>query len=197
MAQARRTGLLSLGGAQSSAVGCPIGGVEATIAVAHHACAGIGISRRIGTTARLCRIDINAVHISGRREFAFNGGQNQHDARTALALPAVLRHPEPMPQVLNIRHLPGFKERQPIIPPGAVYIGRRNARYRLPVSKWGNPFSIKREADRAEAIAAYERWLQSQRPLMEALHELSGLDLVCWCAPLPCHGDVLLRLANE
>ena len=127
----------------------------------------------------------------------FNGGQNQHDARTALALPAVLRHPEPMPQVLNIRHLPGFKERQPIIPPGAVYIGRRNARYRLPVSKWGNPFSIKREADRAEAIAAYERWLQSQRPLMEALHELSGLDLVCWCAPLPCHGDVLLRLANE
>ena len=75
MAQARRTGLLSLGGAQSSAVGCPIGGVEATIAVAHHACAGIGISRRIGTTARLCRIDINAVHISGRREFALTAAR--------------------------------------------------------------------------------------------------------------------------
>jgi hypothetical protein len=32
---------------------------------------------------------------------------------------------------------------------------------------------------------------------MGALHDLRGLDLVCWCAPLPCHGDVLLRLANE
>jgi Domain of unknown function (DUF4326) len=32
---------------------------------------------------------------------------------------------------------------------------------------------------------------------MDALPELRGLDLVCWCAPLPCHGDVLLRLASE
>jgi hypothetical protein len=31
---------------------------------------------------------------------------------------------------------------------------------------------------------------------MDALPELRGLDLICWCAPLPCHGDVLLRLAN-
>ena len=22
-------------------------------------------------------------------------------------------------------------------------------------------------------------------------------DLVCWCSPLPCHADVLLRPANE
>src|SRR6516165_475962 len=33
-----------------------------------------------------------------------------------------------MPQVLNLRHLPGFRERQPVIPSGAVYIGRRNGR---------------------------------------------------------------------
>jgi hypothetical protein len=32
---------------------------------------------------------------------------------------------------------------------------------------------------------------------MEARHELAGRDLVCWCAPLPCHGDVLLRLLSE
>jgi hypothetical protein len=31
---------------------------------------------------------------------------------------------------------------------------------------------------------------------MEALHELRGRDLICWCAPLPCHGDVLLRLVR-
>jgi hypothetical protein len=32
---------------------------------------------------------------------------------------------------------------------------------------------------------------------MKALHDLRGCDLYCWCAPLPCHGDVLLALANE
>lgn len=31
---------------------------------------------------------------------------------------------------------------------------------------------------------------------MAALHELTGRDLVCWCAPLRCHCETLLRLAN-
>jgi hypothetical protein len=52
-------------------------------------------------------------------------------------------------------------------------------------------------ADRETVIAAYERWQRQQPRLMEALHEQRGVDLVCWCAPLPCHGDVLLRLVNE
>ena len=101
-----------------------------------------------------------------------------------------------MPQVLNIRHLPGFKERRPIIPPGAVYIGRKNTRYDLPKSKWANPFRPSSPAEHEAVVAMYERWLRRQ-PLMDELHELQGCDLVCWCAPLPCHGDVLLRLANE
>ena len=102
-----------------------------------------------------------------------------------------------MPQVLNVRQLPGFSERRPIIPPGAVHIGRANARYQLPASKWANPFLPKLPADHETAVAAYERWLRSQPRLMDALPELRGLALVCWCAPLPCHGDVLLRLASE
>jgi hypothetical protein len=101
-----------------------------------------------------------------------------------------------MPQVLNIKHLPGFKERRPVLPLGAVYIGRTNARYRLPASKWGNPLGLMQEADREAVVASYERWLRQQPHLMSALRELRGHDLVCWCAPLPCHGDVLLRLAN-
>jgi hypothetical protein len=28
------------------------------------------------------------------------------------------------------------------------------------------------------------------------LPELHSRDLVCWCAPLPCHGDVLLELSR-
>jgi hypothetical protein len=45
-------------------------------------------------------------------------------------------------------------------------------------------------------IALYERWLLENEALMAALGELRGLVLGCWCAPQPCHGDVLVRLAN-
>jgi hypothetical protein len=46
-------------------------------------------------------------------------------------------------------------------------------------------------------VQSQKRWLRQQQRLMDALPELRGCDLVCWCAPLPCHGDVLLRLASE
>ncbi len=29
------------------------------------------------------------------------------------------------------------------------------------------------------------------------VEELRGKDLVCWCAPHPCHADILLAMANE
>ncbi len=74
------------------------------------------------------------------------------------------------------------------VPAGAVYIGRG--------SKWGNPFRIGPDGDRAAVIAKYERWLADQHHLLRALDELHGRDLVCFCAPRPCHGDLLLRLAN-
>jgi hypothetical protein len=74
------------------------------------------------------------------------------------------------------------------VPAGAIYIGRG--------SKWGNPFRIGRDSDRATVIAKYERWLADQHTLLRALDELRGHDLVCFCAPHPCHGDLLLRLAN-
>lgn len=87
-----------------------------------------------------------------------------------------------MPSVLN--------KRTDTIPPGAVYIGRPG--------KWGNPFTIGRDGSREEVIARYADWLDGM------IHngrlnpeELQGKDLVCWCAPLACHGDVLLELANK
>lgn len=63
-------------------------------------------------------------------------------------------------------------------------------------SKWGNPFIVSFRYTREEAIKKYEEWLREKGPIAD-IHELRGKDLVCWCAPLPCHGDVLLRLANE
>ena len=59
------------------------------------------------------------------------------------------------------------------VPAGAVYIGRG--------SKWGNPFRIGPDGDRAAVIAKYERWLADQHQLLRALDELRGRDLVCWC----------------
>lgn len=91
------------------------------------------------------------------------------------------------PRVLN--------KRGNAIPAGAVYVGRP--------SKWGNPFKIGRDAkgkrwSREDVINLYREWLTTNEKdgLMKDLHELRGKDLVCWCAPLPCHADVLLELAN-
>ncbi len=70
-------------------------------------------------------------------------------------------------------------------------------------SKWGNPYSHLddtlarfRVSSRDEAIQRYEEWIKTQPELMAALPELRGKVLGCFCAPRPCHGEVLLRLAN-
>lgn len=71
---------------------------------------------------------------------------------------------------------------------GTVYIGRP--------SKWGNPFVIGRDGTREEVIKMYEEYL-TRSGLISQIEELRGKDLLCWCSPLACHGDVLLRLANR
>ena len=74
-------------------------------------------------------------------------------------------------------------------PSDAVYIGRP--------TKWGNPFVIGKDGTREDVIRKYEEWIVTQPNLMQALHELRNKDLVCFCAPQGCHGDVLLKLANK
>ena len=77
-----------------------------------------------------------------------------------------------------------------------VYIGREVSERGLPASKWGNPFVMSDESDaeRARAIGAYRDWIVTQAELMDSLDELRGKRLGCWCAPKPCHGDVLVEL---
>lgn len=104
-----------------------------------------------------------------------------------------------MPRVLN--------KRTDWIPQGAVYVGRAAPRYKLRSSKWSNPMTVrevqslvpgltKREAHQV-AVSWYRRYLQANAPLRSDLSELKGKDLVCWCAPLPCHANILLELANK
>ena len=70
-----------------------------------------------------------------------------------------------------------------------VYVGRP--------SKWGSPFAIGRDGTRDEVIAKYRAWIVQQPALMAALPELRNKDLVCWCAPSRCHGEVRIELANR
>lgn len=86
-----------------------------------------------------------------------------------------------MPKVLN-------KHRDPI-PADAIYVGRP--------SVWGNPFKLGRDGDRDTVIEKFRVWLENKPDIQAAIRrELGGKDLVCFCAPQPCHADVLLAIAN-
>lgn len=64
-------------------------------------------------------------------------------------------------------------------------------------TKWGNPFVIGVDGDRATVIAKYREYISLRPDLQDdARIELRGKTLGCWCAPLACHGDILLEIAN-
>ncbi len=86
-----------------------------------------------------------------------------------------------MPKVWN--------KRDPNTPSDAVYVGRP--------TRWGNPFVMTHEMDRAEVLRKYRAYLKTRPLLVRAMKaELRGSDLICWCAPLPCHADIILEVAN-
>jgi hypothetical protein len=72
----------------------------------------------------------------------------------------------------------------------------RDAALHRPPEQMGKPVRH-RTGSRADVIAKYRAWIVTQSELMNALDELRGRDLVCWCAPLACHGNVLIELANR
>lgn len=69
-----------------------------------------------------------------------------------------------------------------------VYIGRP--------SKWGNPFVIGRDGNRAEVIQKYREYAIKKGLHIVAKTELKGKVLGCFCSPQACHGDVLAEWAN-
>lgn len=82
--------------------------------------------------------------------------------------------------------------------PYDVYIGRG--------SKYGNPFTHLQHLggnliivdSREEAISRYKEWILEQPELISlAKIELKNKILACYCKPLPCHGDILLEIANS
>jgi len=78
-----------------------------------------------------------------------------------------------------------------------VYIGRGQCPKTGKMGKWGNPYLIGKHGNRQQVIEKYRQYLFSSPDLLRALPELKGKVLACWCAPEPCHGDVLLELAED
>jgi len=116
-----------------------------------------------------------------------------------------------MPERLQRPRVKGWRT-----PAGAVYVG-------LP-TLFGNPFAPKiipgwATMSREYAADDYRNWLShphgtrrrggtgelmcwclkhgDRDQVLAHITKLRGLDLVCWCpVGQPCHGDVLLQLAN-
>lgn len=76
----------------------------------------------------------------------------------------------------------------------SVYIGRPTI--------LGNPFVIGKDGTREEVLQKYRRWLWGEiqsgnERVMAELKRLatmaseSDLILSCWCAPEPCHGEII------
>jgi len=89
-----------------------------------------------------------------------------------------------------------YNKRDTNIPPDAIYVGRP--------TEWGNPFSHMNDTlaehktdTRDEAVESYREYILGNKNLLGKLHSLRGRDLVCWCAPRPCHADILIELANK
>jgi Domain of unknown function (DUF4326) len=101
-----------------------------------------------------------------------------------------------LPQRLQLSRRKGWR-----MPPNTTSVARPTI--------WGNPFRVGMLGvpDRVAAVELFKRALQGQDirddhscftfapERISAL--LRGKNLACWC-PIgqPCHGDVLLRLAN-
>lgn len=106
-----------------------------------------------------------------------------------------------IPKRIQLRRTKGWRK-----PEGAIVVSRP--------STWGNPYSVEVYGNRESAVGEFQRFLDTRRQgwrqdswYVRGAHypsdheiraELAGRDLCCWC-PLdqPCHGDVLLDVANS
>ena len=68
-----------------------------------------------------------------------------------------------------------------------TYIGRG--------SPFGNPYKIGKGQNRDDVLIGFsiyfEKRLDCDPSFKEAVEGLKGKTLGCYCAPLPCHGDII------
>lgn len=96
-----------------------------------------------------------------------------------------------MTQVCNIRDCSeGWED-----DPSYAYIGRAGHGHD---GYFGNAF---KGLPREESIRRYEQYFRWRLDFDEDFHQrvmdLKGKLLVCFCAPLPCHGDVIAQYVDH
>ena len=105
--------------------------------------------------------------------------------------------------VVNVRNFPC---RAPL---PYIYVGRAVARASVREAKYSilrahplaNPFRIELGQKRGATLERYRDWLQSNPSRTSALLDLLAAEVIlrrlplgCWCAPKPCHADILAEL---
>jgi hypothetical protein len=82
------------------------------------------------------------------------------------------------------------------------YIGRFNYYHKLKASPLKNPFSgpmnnqanlrkIKKFKELLESLSKDSPQWKEIRRLKQIYKDKKELKLICWCDPLPCHGDII------
>ena len=78
--------------------------------------------------------------------------------------------------------------------------GRKGVRMIDRTTEFGNPFRLEKdggEYTREESVERYREWfideIESNPEFREAVEDLRGETLGCWCKPKACHGDVILE----
>lgn len=100
---------------------------------------------------------------------------------------------EKLPKVVKLKRKNGK-----IIQDCTFYCGRQISRggWNLKESIFANPYTLKTHGD--QAINLYRQYLKKKiiddpEKWVIAILDLRGHTLGCWCAPSPCHGDVLVE----
>jgi len=91
--------------------------------------------------------------------------------------------------VVNKRHFKGK----------GIYIGRPGP--------LGNPFIVGRNGSLDEVMEKYEKYLpsgiKSSKKMAEAFERIKkaakegDVNLICWCVPKKCHGNIIKRMVEE
>ena len=81
-----------------------------------------------------------------------------------------------------------------------VYIGRKR-KGKDEYGYFGNPFFLKSESDRKKVIEQYKEYfydrIERDDLFKVQIDNLKNKTLVCYCSPLPCHGDVIAEWLNK
>lgn len=88
-------------------------------------------------------------------------------------------------------------------PDDAIYIGRRNALLKLETSPYHNPFVVGVDGTREQVLEKFEEyWYAPKQEALrvQAIVELSGKNLKCWCKrrkkSYACHGDIIIEFLD-